>query len=114
TRTVTFRNTNQLESLLAEGEVYARLLPVQEPAGRTVEKDLKCDLLKVQMRTNNVVESLVAERNVMATKTETRTNLLKPIRVTLKSEMLSALFEPTTNQVANITADRNVIITQDA
>jgi lipopolysaccharide transport protein LptA len=113
TLTVTFRNTNQLQSILAETDVYARLLPVQNPAGRTLEKELKCELLKVQMRTNDVIESLVAERNVMATQTETRTNIPKPIRLTLNSETLTALFEPTTNQVANITAERNVVITRD-
>ncbi|MDB6112307.1 MAG: hypothetical protein JWR69_4057, partial [Pedosphaera sp.] len=113
TLTITFRNTNQLQGILAETDVYGRQLPIQDPSGKTLEKELKCAVLKVQMRTNGVIEYLAAERNVTATQTETHTNLSQPIHLTLSSETLTATFQPTTNQVANILAERNVIITRD-
>src|SRR5205807_788680 len=70
-----FTPSNQVQKVTAETEVYARLLPVQKVAtGKTVEKDLRCDFLSIQLRTNSLIEEIVAQRKVYATQTEIRTN----------------------------------------
>ncbi len=112
TLTATF-TSNQLHSIRAEGDVYARMLPAPAADGRTVEKDLKCDFMTLTMRTNGLVEEIVANKKVFTTQTETRTNSPVPIRETLSSDVMTTTFQPGTNAVDRIVAERKVIITRD-
>jgi lipopolysaccharide export system protein LptA len=104
-------SSNQLQTIEAKTDVYARQLPIMDVRGRTVEKELKCEQLNVRMRTNGLVEEIVAERNVMTSQTETRTNRPLPVRLTLNSETMTAKFLTYTNQVETVVADRQVVIT---
>ncbi len=113
--TVGFINSNVLQSVVADGDVYARQLPATNSSGKIIEKDLRCDHLEVQMRTNGLVRDITALRNVTVTQTEIGTNSAKPVVVMMNSETLAAFFKPdtSTNVVDNIVAERNVVITRD-
>jgi lipopolysaccharide export system protein LptA len=103
-----------LKSIVAEKHVYAHQLPFKSPRGRTIEKEMKCDLLTMLMRPGtNLVQRVVAYQNVLGIQTEIGTNGL-PTRTTLASEIVTADFFPYTNQVETAVADRNVVITRDS
>jgi len=103
---------NQLQSIHAEGGVYGRLLPAPARDGSTIEKELKCDEMTLIMRTNDLVEEIVANRKVFATQTQTFTNNPVPLKQTLNSDVMVTTFQPNTNAVARIVAERNVVITR--
>ena len=112
TLTASFNTNNQLQAIRAEGDVYGRLLPAPASDGSTVEKEIKCDVIDVTMRTNGLVEEIVANQKVLATQTQTFTNNPVPLRQTLNSDTMTTTFQPATNAVAKIIAERNVVITR--
>ncbi|MDB6121050.1 MAG: hypothetical protein JWQ71_43 [Pedosphaera sp.] len=105
--------SNQVHNIRAETDVYAHQLPIPDLHGTSVEKELVCDTLNIQMRTNSLIQQIVAERNVVAIKTEIRTNSPKPMKLTLNSEVMTVDFLPNTNAVDLLVADRNVLITRN-
>jgi lipopolysaccharide transport protein LptA len=104
--------SNQLQTIDAEGDVHSRTLPSQGPDGRTIEKDLKSGFLTMRMRTNSLVEEIVARQSVLSTQKETPTNGGVPILETLSSDLLTTSFM-LTNEVEKMVAERNVIFTRD-
>jgi lipopolysaccharide export system protein LptA len=111
--TTTFIGTNQLQSLLAEQDVYARQLPFLDLRGDRLERELKTDRLRARMRTNDLVEEIVAEHHVAGTQTETRAGTNQPVVTTLHTDLFSARFFPTTNRVEFAVAEHDVRLTRD-
>jgi lipopolysaccharide transport protein LptA len=105
--------SNQLQTLEAERDVHARILPVTNADGGTVERDLKCDIVDVTMRTNSLVEEIVANGNVRTLQTETHPGKPLPKHLALDSEALTVNFMETTNAVERILAEKNVVVRQD-
>ncbi len=110
TATFSSTKTNQLESLVAEQDVYARQLSWLDRRGNRFERELKTDRLTVQFRTNGLVEEMLAEQHVAGMQTEIPAGKDQPIVSTLHSDLLTARFSPTTNTVESIVAEHNVLI----
>ncbi|EEF58934.1 LptA/OstA family protein [Pedosphaera parvula] len=111
--TTSSKTVYDLTSIMAEKNVYAHQLPFKNPQGRSMEKELKCDELTIQMRpATNLIQQILANQNVMSTQIDTGSNGL-PVRTTLTSEVLTADFFPYTNQVETAVAERKVVITRD-
>jgi lipopolysaccharide transport protein LptA len=105
--------SNQVHGLVAEGHVIARQLPVPNSRGDTRERELRCETLTVTMRTNGLVENIVAEQNVAGEQVQIRKDKPKPVRSTLVSEVMTADFFARSNEVERVVAERNVAITRD-
>jgi lipopolysaccharide export system protein LptA len=105
--------SNQLQTLEAEQDVHARILPVTNADGKTVERDLKCDTVDVTMRTNGLVQEIAANGRVRTLQTETRPGKPLPVHLGLDSEALTVDFIETTNAVESILAETNVVVRQD-
>jgi lipopolysaccharide transport protein LptA len=112
TLTATFSN-RLLRALLAETDVHAHQLPAPNASGKIFERDLKSDLLQASLRTNNLLERLMAQGNVNSWQMQTFTNGAKPVHATVAASSVSASFITNANQVATAIADQNVILTRN-
>ena len=113
TLTVGFRQTNVLQSIVADSNVHLRQPPTQTTNGKTVESDFTCDRVEIQVRTNGLLESAAATGGVLATRTETSSNSANPVHLSLAADKANALFMSNTNAVQILVADHNVVMSRD-
>jgi len=107
-------SSNRVENLVANTSVA-----LEQPAIGTndewrVDKKLNCESLTVHFYTNGLVQSMLAETNVLAQQHESRRGRPLPIHTQLSAGSLSLSFSATTNQVREIIAEKNVAFMQDA
>jgi lipopolysaccharide export system protein LptA len=103
---------HQLQSLEAQHDVHARVLPVTNASGIAVQRDLFCDLMDARFRTNSVLQDIVAGGGVHTLQTEFRPGAPVPVVTTLDSDTLKTLFLDESNTLDRVIADRNVFLTQ--
>jgi lipopolysaccharide export system protein LptA len=108
--TADFTN-NVVQRITAENTVHARQLPAEVAPGRVLERDLKSEQLRIEMRSKGLAREIDARQNVVVSQVETRAHQAEPMVLTINSDDLSAFFLPTTNDVEHIVAERNVIVT---
>jgi lipopolysaccharide export system protein LptA len=107
------RRTNELESIVAERDVHLRQLPTLDVHGKLVESDFQSGRLDIEMRTNDLIKTVVATGGVRATRDETSANGAKPVHLTLATEEMTATFMPDTNMVRIVVADGGVLLTRN-
>lgn len=110
---VEFTTNNQLHGLLAEGAVYGRMMPFTNASGKILDRDLRCETLKLSLQTNGTVQEVVAETQVHASQTELGTNSPLPVRLALEAASVKARFFPLTNAVESAEAEGNVVLAKD-
>ncbi len=111
--TVGFRDTNVLRDIVAEDDVHLRQPPTRTPSGKTVESDVTCARVEIQMRTGELLESAKATGRVLGSRTETSPANPNPVHLTLAADSLNATFMPDTNAIQTLVADRHVILTHN-
>jgi lipopolysaccharide transport protein LptA len=108
------RRTNELESIVAEENVHLRQPPTLDTHGKWVDSDFRCERVEIQMRTNDLIKSVLATGGVVATRNEMAPDSRAlPVRLTLAAEKLTADFMPETNAVQVLVADRKVAMTRN-
>ena len=105
-------SSNRLNSAVAKGSVALDQPFVGTNEARRVEKKLNCESLALYFSTNGLIQSALAETNVLARQTETRRGRLLPIQTDLLAGQVALLFFAHTNQVREIIAERNVSVVQ--
>ena len=113
TLTVGFRETNVLQSIVADSNVHLRQPPTQTTNGKTVEGDFTSDRVEIQMRTNGLLETATATGGVLAKRTETSRTDANPVHYAVAADELNALFMPNTNAVQIFVADHNVVMSRN-
>jgi lipopolysaccharide transport protein LptA len=112
--TVGFHDTNVLRSIVANDDVHLRQPPTQTPDGKTVQSDVNCARIEIQMRPNGtLIDSANASGRVLASRTEKSANSPNPLHLTLAADELNALFMPDTNAIQTLTGTRNIVMTRD-
>jgi lipopolysaccharide export system protein LptA len=99
--------------IVAEGGVKLVQVPTLMPNGVTVDKQLDCELATVNIGTNGLIRSMIAETNVLFRQTERLADPIPPTQMELAAEIITANFAPHTNQVDSVIAERQVVITQN-
>jgi lipopolysaccharide export system protein LptA len=105
-------NSNRLDSVLAKGSVALDQPFVGTNDARRIEKKLNCESLALHFHTNGLIQSALAEMNVVARQTETRRGRPLPIQTDLLADQVAVWFFDHTNQVREIIAERRVSIVQ--
>jgi lipopolysaccharide assembly outer membrane protein LptD (OstA) len=81
-------------------------------AARRAEKRLNCENLTVHFYTNGLLQSILAQTNVLAQQNETRPGQAQPVHSELTATTANVFFFAHTNQVREIVAEQNVAILQ--
>ena len=105
--------SNRIETLVARQNVAAEQPAVGTNDARRTDKRLNCESMTIHFYTNGLVQNLLAETNVFAQQTETRSGRPLPIHTELTADSTSISFFAHTNQVREIVALKNVSIVQD-
>ena len=80
-------------------------------AGQMKSNRVSCEVLEVELNTNGSLHRIFAETNVLTQQFRVRSNKIS--HASLSAESLLAYFFTHTNDVRDLIADRNVVITSD-
>jgi hypothetical protein len=110
---LTLSTNDSGQRLHAEYGVRIEQLPALNAKGNWESKTLNCEVATMLLRTNGLVQSMIAESNVVVTLADRPTDRDAPTLTELAAEILTAVFAPNTNQVDTVVAERSVVITQE-
>jgi lipopolysaccharide transport protein LptA len=108
---VSLKVSNQVERVTARRNVYVEEFSVPSTSGRFNLNGLNCEFLTVDLATNGLLRRVYAETNVVAKQSRQARN--KNSLSSLRADTLLADFFTHTNDVRELIADRNVIITSE-
>jgi lipopolysaccharide assembly outer membrane protein LptD (OstA) len=106
-------SSNQVRSAVARENVKVEQFPFPNAEGRSAGKKLACQFLALTLSARGQLERVLAEKKVTAEQNEWSPKTPKPVQSRLAAESVTADFFPQTNQVRQITAERNVVIVQE-
>lgn len=108
---VRLKLSNQVESITARRNVRGEQFSVPTIAGQMKSNRVSCEVLEVELNTNGSLHRIFAETNVLTQQFRVRSNKIS--HASLSAESLLAYFFTHTNDVRDLIADRNVVITSD-
>ena len=105
--------SNRIETLVATTQVTLEQPATGTNGARRTDRKLKCENLTIQFSTNGLMQSILAETNVVAQQTETRAGRALPAETELTAARATVFFFAHTNEVREIRAEGSVTIKQD-
>lgn len=108
---VRLKLSNQVERLTARRNVEAQRFSVPTKSGRFDSNRLNCEFLNVEFHTNGLLRRAYAETNVLAQ--QFRRSGTRNSHASLSAETVLAEFFAHTNDVRELVAERDVVITSD-
>ncbi|HKQ38473.1 MAG TPA: LptA/OstA family protein, partial [Verrucomicrobiae bacterium] len=108
---VRLKGTNQIERLTARRNVHGEQFSAPTRAGQMKSNKVDSEFLNVELETNGAVRRVYADTNVFAQQFRVRSN--KVSRASLSAESLVADFFTHTNDLRELVANRNVVLTSD-
>lgn len=108
---VRLKLSNQVESITARHNVEAEEFSAPVRPGQFATKKLNCEFLRIELNTNGLFRRISAETNVVAQQSRKTGNRIN--RSSLSADSILAEFFGHTNDVRELVAERNVIISSD-
>ena len=108
---VRLKLSNQVEHITARRNVQAEEFSMPTRSGQMKSNKVNCEFLRVELNTNGALRRVYAETNVFAQQFRRSTN--KNSHASLSAATVLAEFFSHTNDVRELIAERDVVITSD-
>ncbi len=111
-QTVTVGYAEQVESLVADGQVFLEQFAGPEVPDSVV-RTVHCERLRAQFDPQGRLEMAAAEVQVQAAQEEPARDRARPVITTLSSDKVTAYFSTLTNRLERLVAEKDVVFTQE-